>query len=61
MMKDDPELAPIAKMVSDACVDVSELIDKLDLESILLPAPGGRSVQGGLSFGLFIATWPENP
>ena len=39
MMKDDPELAPIAKMVSDACVDVSELIDKLDLESILLPAP----------------------
>ena len=44
MMKDDPELAPIAKMVSDACVDVSELIDKLDLESILLPAPvEGRS------------------
>ena len=26
-------------MVSDACVDVSELIDKLDLESILLPVP----------------------
>jgi glycolate oxidase iron-sulfur subunit len=39
MMKDDPELASIAKIVSDACVDVSELIDKLDLESILQPVP----------------------
>ena len=44
MMKGDPELAPIAKMVSDKCVDVSELLDMLDIESILQPAPArGRA------------------
>ena len=39
MMKDDAELAGIAKAVSDKCVDISELLDNLDVESILQSAP----------------------
>ena len=35
MMKDDAELAGIAKAVSDKCVDISELLDGLDIESVL--------------------------
>jgi len=41
MMKDDAELAGIAKAVSDKCVDISELLDGLDIESVLQPAPAG--------------------
>ena len=39
MMKYDAELAGIAKAVSDKCVDVSELLEGLDVDSILQPAP----------------------
>jgi glycolate oxidase iron-sulfur subunit len=43
MMKGDAELAGIAKAVSDKCVDISELLDGLDIEPVLQPAPvGGR-------------------
>lgn len=41
MMKDDAELAGLAKAVSDKCVDISELLDGLDIESVLQPAPAG--------------------
>ena len=41
MMKGDAELAGIAKAVSDKCVDISELLDGLDIESVLQPAPAG--------------------
>lgn len=44
MMKDDAELAQMAQVVSDKAVDITELLARLDLDSVLTPLPAeGRA------------------